>query len=292
MLRIVPDRPMRQWRALILGLTAALVAVLGLDATAIVAAPDKGHTSRAGSVSPADVSPPTGLRTIRWSGQEFLVYPSGQPGPETGVKLTDSKKAVYVDAKGRLHLTIIKVKGGWRSVELVSLSQASYGTYRWVVRGSTASFSRNAVLGLFVYQNTGVKFGNEIDIEDSRFTHFIDPNNAQYVVQPYNAPNHWCTYTSSRSLRLESQQFEWTPGRVRFSSRKGSSPHGALLSPRCSNPGAAKDSSPHTFTYTGSDVPKPSGQRIYIDMWTNKNRPPTHGHHSVILDSFSYAPTG
>jgi len=293
-------------RATVLALTAALTAVLALDATTIIAAP--ATTADSSLELPAALTPPSGLRLLHWSGQTWVVTPENQPGPEAHVHMTDSSSAVYVDSKGRLHLKIIKVNGVWRSVQLMMLGQPAYGTYRWVVRGTTAKFSKNTVLGLFVYESTGTKFANEIDIEDSRFTDWIHPNDAQYIVQPYYGYQHWCPYRSPRSVSLESQAFTWQPGKVSFVSRRGTATNGPAETVHCDfsdarrlggtaaakakHVGKGSNGTRRSFSYAGADVPAPSRQRIFINLWTNRNRPPTGGTHSIVIDSFSFTPAG
>lgn len=276
-------------RRLIAGFALALLAVLGLDAATIATSPAAPSDTVSGTAA-APVATPAALRLLRWSGRTWVVYPKDQPGPEPGVQMTDSSRAVYVDAMGRLHLRIIKVKGGWRSVELRALGPVSYGTYRWVVRGDTTKFSRNTVLGMFVYYDTGVPFTGEIDIEDSRFTHFVDPNDAQYVVQPYTKSGHWCTYQSAPGVGVKTQQFTWTPGAVTFTSQRGTNANASPEPLHCQPPGNAHNATATSFTYRGNDVPPAGPPRLYINLWTNKNRPPTDGTHSIVLDSFRIIP--
>ncbi|HWB65456.1 MAG TPA: hypothetical protein VG708_01330 [Mycobacteriales bacterium] len=289
----MPGRPARTLPgSLIAALAAAIVGVFALDATTIVAAPaaPAAHaTTTTTSTQPGTLGTPN-LRILRWSGYNWLVFPPDQAGPERGidhgrrfaVTLSDSPKSAYVDSRGRLHLHIIHTADGWKSVELRLLAPISYGTFRMVVDSPVAKFSKNTVLGMFVYQPGSPLHQNEIDIEDSQFTTFLGPRyNAQYVVQPYytqpTAP-HWYKYFIPAKYTPLLQQFTWLPGQASFLTRVGRTTTSPLFT---------------QHHYAGRLVPVQSADHplyLYLDLWLNKDLPPTDGTHSVVLHSFRFLP--
>ncbi|HWB66885.1 MAG TPA: hypothetical protein VG708_08675 [Mycobacteriales bacterium] len=261
-------------------LTAAIVGVLALDTTTLVAAPPA-----TASAAPAAASGGSGalgdplLRLLWWSGYLWLVYPSDQRGPEPGVKLSDSQRAVFVDSRGRLHLHIYKENGVWRGAELRMLTPISYGQFQMVVDTAVGKLSKKVVLGMFVYHPGSKKLTNEIDIEDSHFPRLMTPKqNAQYVVQPYYArpqKTHWRKFRINPRLPRVLQQFTWRPGRVDFLTRAGASPQSRLY---------------NAFHYAGHLVPKAGLTYLYLNLWLNRNQPPRHGKHSVVIRSFHFSP--
>src|SRR5579862_7242023 len=126
---------------------------------------------------------------------------------------------VWVDEKGFLHLQTVERGGRWTCAEVSLTRSLGYGTYDFVVQ-DIAHLPPSAVVGLLTYDDTGTEtFGNEIDVELSRWG---DPKrkNSQCVVQPY--------YVAENVFRFESRpgkvmhSFRWEPGRLTFQSGLGS----------------------------------------------------------------------
>jgi hypothetical protein len=268
----VPPSPFaRSLRGTIAALTVAIVGVLALDATAIVAAPRTSVPLTSSPAMPATSN--SQLRLIYWSGGIWLVFPDSSNGPDGPHTLSDSTKAAYVDAKGRLHLAATKVGGKWRGVQLESLNPLNYGTYSFVTATSVAKLARPLVLGMFIYRPSDVRYTNEIDLEDSRsLTGLGYPRDAQYVVQPYTVKSHIHRYDIRRSVTVTRQQFTWKPGRVTFVTRAGRSATARRLS---------------HFSYSGSAVPQPANEHVYINLHLHTKHAPGKGTRRVILDSFS-----
>jgi hypothetical protein len=278
-------------RALIGLLAGAFVAALGLAATPLAAAPahptssSTVHTTSAHTTSAPAPSANSARRLLSWSGITWIVYPDSAKGPEN-TPLSNAANSVYVDGRGRLHLKILKIHGVWRSVELQSLNPVGYGTYRLINDTATAQFSNRTVFGMFVYQPHTKKYTNEIDVEDSRFPRYLPaPNNAQFAVQPYKSPGHEHHYQVKSSYVPLFQEFNWYPpirgkGTVSFETRVGATATSPLLT---------------RWTYFGNSDPTTNGLRpmyLYLDLWLNKNQPPTHGTHSAILRSLRVTPFG
>jgi hypothetical protein len=220
------------------------------------------------------------IRLISWSGLPWLVYSNASNGPER-VKLTNSTRALWIDSRGRLHLHIVKIDGVWRSVELRSLNTVSYGTYRLINDTATGKFADQTVFGMFLYRPGTKKYTNEIDIENSRFPHYLKaPNNAQFAVQPYNHRHHAHPYHVKPSYSPLFQQFTWYPpyggaGTVKFQTRVGSTRHSPLLT---------------RWTYHGASSPTDQNMYLYLDLWLNRGKAPKHGTHSATLRSLVVSP--
>jgi hypothetical protein len=269
------QRAARSMRSVTTAFLVAILGVLALDATAIVAAPGATPTS-----SPTHRAGPTGLfqRQITWSGYHWLVANGNGPdGPNT---LSDSATAVHVDSHGRLHLALTKVNGAWRGVQLELTQPLNYGTYRFITASSVAKLAKPGVLGMFVYKRTTsngmpVKYVNEIDLEDSRALHPDGyPLDAQYVVQPYyvHHPPHLHRYPIRSKYKTVTHQFTWRGGKVIFNTWAGSGSQGKRLG---------------HFRFKGYNVPAPMNEHVYINFHLHPYHAPGKGSKSVVLKSFS-----
>jgi len=272
---VVPAHSGPSVRALIVALVVAIVGVLSLDATAIVAAPDTAAASQAAlPLAQAPQTPRDQLRLIRWAGQEFLVSPRGSRGPNNDL-MTDSTAAVHVDSRGRLHLKVTRYKGKWASVELLGLNPMDYGTYTFKTTGRLARLARPYDLGMFVIRPDG-SLDNEIDLENSRALIGMHHGlNAQYVVQPYYQPHHIFRYGIAQNARHTEQTFTWTKADVKFSTKQNNS-----LRPFAH------------FHYHGPSAPTNYNVYLHINLFIHG---PNHTHvgsgiRSVILDSLTYRP--
>ncbi|MBV9487268.1 MAG: hypothetical protein JO246_14570 [Frankiaceae bacterium] len=268
----MPTSPLtRSVRSLLTAFGVAIAGVLVLDTTAIVAAPEKPSSE---GLPPAPTHSNVGLRVIKWSGKQWLVFPQTSNGPDGAHTLSDSVKACRIDAKGRLHLRLTKVNGQWRGVQLEMLNPVNYGTYKFVTGSRLGHLAKPGVLGMFVYKKSQVPYTNEIDLEVSRSLHKNGyPLDAQYVVQPYYKAHHLHRYAIRQKYKVVSHQFSWSAGKVRFVTRAGQGKKGKRLG---------------HFRFKGYDVPQPANEHVYINFHLHPNRPPGKGKKSVILKSFTY----
>jgi hypothetical protein len=251
--------------------TAAVLAVSSSAVGATPAAPSAAtrsgsltHPGPAGSFLPSSLS---------WGGILWTVSPNGAQGPEND-PVTNSSNAVYVDSRGRLHLSIIQLRGAWHSVELRSQYPISYGTYQLIIDSAVGRFSDRTVFGMFAYRPHTKKYTNEIDVENSRFPRYLPPPfNAQYAVQPYKQRGHEHHYQVKPSYAPLLEQFTWYPpsngkGTVAFETRVGATSHSPLLA---------------RWKYYGESDPTDTNMYLYLTLWLNHGLPPTHGTHSIIL---------
>ncbi|MDP9295966.1 MAG: hypothetical protein M3O88_04630 [Actinomycetota bacterium] len=117
-----------------------------------------------------------------WSSERSSSFP---PEPR------DARCAGWVDSSGRLHLRIQRQHGHWWCGELTTTTSLGYGTYVFELDTAASSIDRNALLGLFTWDDAAGEHHQEIDIELSRWGS-RHGSNASFAVQPYqvasNAP--------------------------------------------------------------------------------------------------------
>jgi hypothetical protein len=208
---------------------------------------------------------------VTWSGGTWQVKTSTSavgPGPNYF-----SKDNVSVDASGFLHLRIAKVGSRWMTAEVIGPTSYGYGKYSWTVATRLDQFDPNVVLGLFTWSDKAPYAHRENDIEVAKWGNGADPSNAQFVVQPYDKPNHLQRFATGDAVRTL-QQFEWRAGTVIFTSTRLDT--GAVVA---------------SYTYTGTDVPKPGDERVRLNLWLFTGAAPTNGLPvEVVVESFAFAP--
>ena len=179
-----------------------------------------------------------------------------------------------VDGSGFLDLRIAKdASGRWTSAEVIGPTSYGYGTYSFVVATPLDAFDPNVVLGLFTWSDRAPYAHREIDIEVARWGSATDSTNAQFVVQPYSQAGHLRRFTESNAVRTL-QRFTWRAGQVTFTSQRLDT--GAVVA---------------SYTYTGSDVPKPGDERVRLNLWLNGGSAPLNGLPAeVAAESFAFAP--
>jgi len=128
---------------------------------------------------------------------------------------------VWTDEKGYLHLRMAERSGRWTCAELSLDRSFGYGTYKFVVQDS-AHLSPSAVLGIFTWDDKLSEDNrNEVDIELSRWG-VPNGKNAQYVVQPFYAPDNLARFTVVPA-GVMTHTFRWEPGKVSFRTFRDSS---------------------------------------------------------------------
>jgi hypothetical protein len=252
----------------------AVLSVVGLGTTSLVAAPRSPQTRTSAAASASD-SP---LRLIFWAGQVWLVDPPNGPGPH-GEPVTNSSKAVWVDSRGRLHLRVIKVGGAWETVQIESLSAVSFGTYRFVTDSSIATLAKPLDFAMYVFRSGSKRLTNEIDLENGRtLIGMHHGRTSQFVVQPYYRPHHIYRYGIARGVAKTQQEFTWTPGKVRFLTRLGAGKHARVLT---------------RYAFKGADVPPTRGMHVYIELFLHgSQRSVDKGTRTAILDSYTFKRAG
>lgn len=215
---------------------------------------------------------PSADRIINFGGYKWKVktaeaYRAG-PGPNY---FSGSESDVWLDSDG-LHLTTVHRGGKWYCTEVFADHSFGYGIYTFQLGSRVDSLDYRAVFAGFVYESAS----REIDIEFSRA--LADPDNAQYVVQPYNNPGNIIRFMMP-AAEFSTHRFEWREDRIEFTSWTGLSEN--------PNPGDII----YSWTYTGFDIPPPGGERMRFNLWLFWGEPPLGGRgDEVVIKSFRYQP--
>lgn len=103
---------------------------------------------------------------------------------------------VWTDAKGMLHLSIIKKSDKWTCAHLILTRSLGYGTYRLVVR-DTSHLETAAVMSMHTFDpSAGDQHYREMDIEMGRWGDVTSKYNAQYGIQPFTYQEMYCNLPS------------------------------------------------------------------------------------------------
>jgi hypothetical protein len=199
-------------------------------------------------------------RVISFSGYEWVVANSYQekvgPGPNY---FSDSKDNVWTDAEGNLHLKITHRNGVWYCAKLALKESYGFNKYVFYVSSRVDQLDKNVVGGLFTYLNDY----QEIDIEFSKWN--IDGNmDSQFAVQPTSHSGNKTRYYLNLNSNLSTHMFNWQKNKIEFASYKGHT----LTRP------VSKDIICE-WTYTGSDIPPDSDEKLEINLWLFRGSPPS-----------------
>ncbi|MFN8589015.1 MAG: FlgD immunoglobulin-like domain containing protein [Candidatus Eisenbacteria bacterium] len=220
-------------------------------------------------------------RTVSFAGRTWRVKNTGVygPGPNSFSSAVD---AVWVDANGRLHLTIKKSGATWYSTEVALDTPLGYGDYLFTTRGDLDTFQPTTVFGLFVWEygpcwDTGYLWWNpfnEIDVEFSRWGIAGGPN-AQFVAQPYDWGGNRNQFTMNFSTdEVTTHAFRWRPDRVEYRTWRGG--------PNDESPA----STVRAWTYTGPHIPRPDQPRVHLNLWQFSGAPTVT--QEAVLDGFTF----
>ncbi len=233
-----------------------------------------------------------GGRTLEFAGRNWRVKGTGYYGPGPNV-FSDDEDQIWVDALDRLHMTIRKPLTTWLSSEIATEEVLGYGDYRLTAVGKLDDWAPNVVFGFYHWEypfcyDAGNPWNlhNEMDMEISRWG---DPaaEMAQFVVQPYYAPNSISRFdvpfsasTAESAVQLTTFAYEWFSDRIEFRVWAGD---------------AYSESAQtliHSWTYTGPHIPREHLARMHFNLW-QFDGPPTNGEeHEIILTDFVFVPEG
>jgi hypothetical protein len=126
--------------------------------------------------------------TITFSGYKWVTKDS--QGKHTGPGnnyFSGSKKNVYVDESGKLHLRVTNANDKWYCPEVRLLDSLGYGKYFFYLEPLPQPLDKDVVIGLFLYDREDTSnFHKEVDVEISTWGQ-ERVTNAQYVIQPKEA---------------------------------------------------------------------------------------------------------
>ncbi len=218
-----------------------------------------------------------GLRTIRFYGYSWHVKAAETrtgPGPNY---FSDEPAGVWVDKLGRLHLRIVKKGGRWYCSEVYSAKAFGYGTYTFTLASRVDRLDKNAVLGLFTWDDNAPEYNfREIDIEFSRWGDEAVAN-AQFVVQPWARTGNEHRFELALNSVFSTHSFQWNAGDILFSSHRGHAP--------------ALGDAIETWSYAGADIPPAGAGNARINLWLMDGTPPSNGQGAeVVVESFRFTP--
>ncbi|HUQ78310.1 MAG TPA: glycoside hydrolase family 16 protein [Patescibacteria group bacterium] len=208
-----------------------------------------------------------GPKLLRFDGYDWLVKSSARrigPGPN----LFDPNGA-FLDGSGNLHLRIARVNGKWQSSEVINQRTLGLGTYSWTIQGDLAGLDKNAVLGLFTWNDDPADNHREIDVEFARWSNETDPTNGQFVVQPSSTTGNLLRITQPTGITSSTHAFAWKTSSVDFTS----------------------SAAPGTWTYDGPDVPRPGGENARMNLWLFRGQAPSNGQSiEIVITDFTFTP--
>ena len=228
-------------------------------------------------------------RKVKFSGYWWSILQSDYPigvGPNL---FTDEPNDVWIDRYGNAHLIIVNKDPNWYCSELVGNKNLGYGQYIFTVKASEKMLDPNIVLGLFIFDvNDENDNPQEIDFELARWWDANEPNNAQYVVQPWNGPNNRYRFRINEH-RTTTHQIIWTPHAIDFCSYYGDFP---LVD---------SNNLIDSWSYTGPDIPLAGTENPRINLWllppaynsprgTPGDRPSDGQDAEVVIKNFLYLP--
>ncbi len=219
-----------------------------------------------GNAAVANNSPGVQFGGYDWTVQTGISDHGGQP------YAYDSANA-WTDDKGHLHLRMDYRNGRWACAEVSLQKSLGYGTYKFVVQDS-AHLRPSAVLGMFTWDDArSTNFRNELDIELSRWGK-PDNANAQFVVQPFFAPDNLSRFSTPGGVTTYVVQ--WDSGKASFKAFNGEAT------------GQAKPIYEHVFQ---SGVPAPANEKVHIDLYDFHHSEALSGQpEEAIIESFAFVP--
>jgi hypothetical protein len=239
-------------------------------------------------------------RFITWSGYTWCVATSNgtrcYPGPNY---YSASSENVFIDTAGDLHIKITKSGGRFYCSAIFTTQTVGYGKYTFLVSSRVNNIDRNAVVGLFTWNDKScvTNANSELDIEFTRWGDANDPNVINYSVQPTNFGQETERYTTGPMAYTGNKTqhiINWTPSLVSFSSYKNhvNPPVPADLiyswSFGSSNPPKSKEE----CNSLPIVIPAPeTGTHLNINLWLDRGRYPTDNQEvELILHQVTYTP--
>lgn len=233
-------------------------------------------------------------RRITFAGHEWAVKEAPLPaGPGSNV-FSDDPRDVWVDAQGRLHLTVHFRNGRWWATEVMSVEKLGFGTFWFTTESELEDLDVDLTFGAFTWDPYGDETTvpgsahREIDFEDSRWGRPAEPTTSQVVVQPYHVAGNLLRFTlpDLASDPTLTRFFTWTADRIEFAAARGRQ---APCSVRSS-------SALHRSVYLhapalGHLVPTQGRTRFHFNLWIQGSGAPRNGQAAeVIVSDFRHSP--
>jgi len=226
--------------------------------------------------------PSPGVRFLSFSGYDWWVKANPSPigpGPNYFSDLTNN---AWTDTNGWLHLRITNRTNAWQCAEIISARTFGPGNYRFELNTLVNGLDPNVTLGLFTWSDDPTFADREIDVECSRWDNAADTNNSQFVVQPFDAPNHLLRYPVGSKISDSTHTFAWETNRVTFLAQDG--PY---------NPGASNTIIGSWVFTNAAAVPQSGDENVHLNLWLQSGNPPFNGLETeVVIKSFTFVPFG
>lgn len=187
----------------------------------------------------------------------------------------------FVDAAGQLHLRLSQCSGSWCAAEIYTRDVVGYGAYRFTINSQLNNIDPNVTLGLFPWDGQASDESNrEWDIEFGRWGNAGAPANAQYVVQPYNAPNNLTQFLMSPAA-VSTHTVTWLPNQLSFSSSIGAPGGGGALIYQWNYPGGA------------AQIPTPGDGHLHMNLYVAVGSAPSVPvSQEIVISGFQFTPLG
>jgi hypothetical protein len=204
------------------------------------------------------------IRTFHWSGLDWWVKSLfWGPGPNYFTNSTDN---IFVDAQNRLHLRITHVNGTWYCSEIVTHRTLGLGSYSFYLDTPVDPLDPNITLGLFTWSNAADFTHREIDVEGGRWGNPGDFNNTQFVVQPFDQPNHLVRYRVPPSATNSMHSYNWQSNSIAFTAVTGTTTIASS-----------------TYTSASGTVPPSCDENLRINLWLNDPSGPLNGQEAEVI---------
>jgi len=209
-------------------------------------------------------------RDIEFAGITWGLRQNSVPAAPGPTAFSNAEDQVWVDERGKLHITLRKRGLIWTGAELMAKKDAGYGTYRFDVDGSLYGLDPNIVFGFFTWDSKAAdKFNREIDIE---IASWAQPGGKPgwFTIQPYEKAGNQHSFDLPPAS-LYSFEMRWEPGAVSFT---------------CD----AEGNNLASWCFEG-EVPDPGRARLRINLWLFKGKAPADpGPYEIVVSNFRYEP--
>jgi hypothetical protein len=216
---------------------------------------------------------------LRFSGYDWTIKSTGTRRHGPGPNYFGATNC-WVDPQGRLHLKIAQEKDRWTCAEIISRRSFGFGTYRFFLDTPQNQLDANVVLGLFTWSDGPKHEHREIDIECSRWSKPEDPQNAQFVVQPYQPAGHRLRFPVAPDLSAGTYSFCWQSNQVAFLALQGHARTSSAMNPVI-----------REWTFHETGTPQPGNENVRINLWLFRGRAPSDEKElEVVLSKFEFQP--
>ena len=155
-----------------------------------------------------------------------------------------------------------------------------YGTYRISLDSRVDNMDPKVILGFFTWSDDPAFVHREMDFEFSRWGNPSDPNNAQYVVQPFGLAGNLLRFQVPAGLNPSTYSFKWETNLISYLSMRGNYFAGSTNSAF----------SQWAFN-NAARIPQARDENARINLWLYNGNPPLNGQETeIIINRFAFVP--